>query len=79
MKEESREYVMNTLATMVVQDRAETEQRPFTQVFSEFRKSATYEELFDPDTGLWMNGPDYISEEYDLELKRDRLSIDNNR
>ena len=23
--------------------------------------------LFDKDTGLWMNGPDYISDEYDLE------------
>ena len=68
MKEESREYVMETLATMVVQDRAEAENRDFTDVLREFRRSKTFEKLFDESTGLWMNGPDYISDEYSIEL-----------
>ena len=70
MKEESREYVMQTLATMVVQDRAAAENRSFEEVLREFRRSKTFGKLFDESTGLWMNGPDYISEEYDLELQK---------
>lgn len=68
MKEESREYVMETLATMVVQERAEAENRDFTDVLRDFRRSRTFEKLFDESTGLWMNGPDYISDEYSIEL-----------
>ena len=70
MSEDSRELAMNMLATMVVHDRAEREGRSFEDVFSEFRRSETFDALYDPDTELWMNGPDYISEEYDLELER---------
>ncbi len=68
MSEESKNYAMDLLATMVVQSRAEREGRSFDAVFSEFRKSKTYAMLYDSQTGLWMNGPDYISDEYDLEL-----------
>lgn len=70
MSDESRTYAMNLLATMVVQERAEREDRDFEEVFSEFRKSDTYANLYNYETGLWMNGPDYISDEYDLELER---------
>lgn len=70
MSDESREYAMNLLATMVVQQRAERSGQSFEEEFSEFRRSKTFEMLYDPDTGLWMNGPDYISDEYDIELGR---------
>ena len=68
--EESREFAMNLLATMVAEDRAKQEGKRFEEVFSELRRSKTFEELYDPETGLWLNGPDYISDEYDLELQR---------
>lgn len=69
MREEAREAAMEMIAAMMLSDRAERENRSFEEVFSEFRRSKTFEQLFDKDTGLWMNGPDYISDEYDLELR----------
>ena len=68
MKQESRGFAMESLATMVVQDRALMENRSFADVLREFRKSKTFERLFDESTDLWMNGPDYISDEYSMEL-----------
>lgn len=70
INDESREYAMQLLAAMVVEKRAEKENRPKEDVWSEFRKSTTFASLFDAGTGLWLNGPDYISDEYDLELNR---------
>lgn len=68
MRQESREYAMESLATMVVQDRAMMENRSFAEVLREFRRSETFDRLFDETTDLWMNGPDYISDEYSIEL-----------
>ena len=68
-----RERAMQSLAVMVVMDRAKREKRPAHEVFSDFRRSGTFKMLFNKDTGLWLNGPDYISEEYDLELERQKL------
>ena len=70
MRKEAMEHAMELLAAMVVEERALKENRTREEVFKEFRRSRTYEELFDPETGLWENGPDYISDEYDLELER---------
>ena len=44
MKEEVRETAMELLATMMLRDRAEREGRSFTDVFSEVRRSKTFEE-----------------------------------
>lgn len=68
MKAEFREHAMQALVAMVVEDRAKKEKRPAVEVLRQFRRSRTYAMLFDKDTGLWMNGPDYISEEYDLDI-----------
>ena len=68
MKAAFREHAMQSLVAMVVADRAKKEKRPAEDVLREFRLSRTFEMLFDKDTGLWMNGSDYISEEYDREL-----------
>lgn len=70
MKTESREFAMDLLVAMVIEARAEEENRSFTDVFRKFRKSVTFAELYDEETGLWMNGPDYISDEYTAELAR---------
>lgn len=68
MTEASREYVMELLATMVVADKSLKENKNPEDVLRDFRKSKTYAMLFDAETGLWMNGPDYISDEYNFEL-----------
>lgn len=62
---------MESLVTMMVFDRAKREGRDPVGVLIEFRKSHTYQNLYDSRTGLWENGPDYLSEEYDLELQSD--------
>ena len=67
MTESSREYAMELLATMVMADKAEKENRTPQEVFSEFRKSDTFAKLFDPELELWI----YISDEYDMELARE--------
>ena len=36
-------------------------------------KSKTAEMLFDEDTDMWMNGPDYIAEEYRLEMRAKKV------
>lgn len=76
MNEEAREHAMELLAAMMVADKAEKEKKSQEEVWREFRKSLTYRNLFEPETGLWMNGPDYISEEYDEELKRKTVISD---
>lgn len=69
MRATFREFAMQTLAAMVVEDRAKRSKQSTEEVLRAFRRSRTYAMLFDKDTGLWMNGPDYISDEYDLELQ----------
>ena len=70
MKESFREFAMQSLTAMVVEDRAKKEKRPTEELFRQFRRSRTYAMLFNKDAGLWLNGPDYISDEYDLELEQ---------
>ena len=69
MTNESREYTMNLLATMVAQDIAKKESLSFEEAFSEFRKTRTFMMLYESETGLWLNGPDYIFDEYNLEKR----------
>ena len=70
MNRNSIEASINLLTTMVIQGRAKRENRGFVEVFREFRRSVTFQDLYDPESGLWLNGPDYISDEYDMELGR---------
>lgn len=72
MTEAQREYTMEVLATMVIEDRAKKESRKQKEVLKEFRKSQTFGMLFDPEYELWMNGPDYISDEYDIEIEKNK-------
>ncbi len=70
MKTEAREYVMEILTAMVIESRASREMRTQEEVFKEFRRSKTFENLYNPELELWMNGPDYISDEYDIEINK---------
>ncbi len=46
-----------------------TEDLLLIQAFSKFIKSKAGHMLFDASTDMWMNGPDYIAEEYRIEKK----------
>ncbi len=39
-----------------------------TKAFLKFMNSKTGEMLFDESTDMWMNGPDYIADEYRREM-----------
>lgn len=77
MNKEANNYVIDILTSMVVEALSERQSRDFTEVFREFRRSRTYKKLLDTETGLWMNGPDYIEDEYNLETGADMQSVMN--
>ena len=66
---ELKELSMELLLGMMLEDRAAREGRSWLEVFREFRRSNTMRMLFDEGTGLWENGPAYLSDEWDLERK----------
>ena len=64
-KEASKyEYTMGLLAEMASINIARQQKISRTKAFSRFMRSKTGEMLFDESTDLWMNGPDYIADEY---------------
>ena len=43
---------------------------PFERVMLDFSQSGTYEALFDFDTGIWKEGPEYLRSLYDEERSK---------
>ncbi len=64
MKISKYEYTMQLLAGMASINIARRQKISRTKAFFRFMKSKTAEMLFDEDTDMWMNGPDYIADEY---------------
>lgn len=64
------EYTIELLAAMASSNIAKQQKISKTKAFTKFMKSKTAEMLFDESTYLWMNGPDYIADEYRREKKR---------
>ena len=73
LTENGKELAMELLCAMTVEDIAVETGRDVEDVYKEFRSSNTFEMIFNEETGLWMNGPTYIMEEYDHEIHRDYL------
>ena len=48
---------------------AEENHVPLERAALDFMRSRTYEELFDFDLGVWREGPDYLRDLYDEELR----------
>ena len=69
MKESENEYILELLAAMVAQNIAKRQKISRRKAFTRFMKSKTAEMLFDESTYMWMNGPDYIADEYRIEKK----------
>ena len=49
---------------------SEEKQIPFEQAMLDFSQSGTYEDLFDFDTEIWKEGPDYLRGLYDEECSK---------
>ena len=63
------EYTM-VLLTMMASINIARRQKIFrTKAFSKFIRSETGRMLFDESTDMWMNGPNYIADEYMRERK----------
>ena len=63
------EYTMQLLAAMVSQNIAKRQKISREKAFFRFMRSKTGQMLFDEGTDMWMNGPDYIADEYRREIK----------
>jgi len=48
---------------------SEKQNLSYEEVLSTFSRSKTYKELFDYDTLLWTQGPDYLLAVYEAEVK----------
>lgn len=62
------EYTMELLAAMAAMNIAREKKISRTKAFFRFMKSQTADMLFDERTDMWMNGPDYIADEYRREM-----------
>ena len=65
---------MQLLAAMASINIARQQKVSRKKAFFKFKKSQTGEMLFDESSDLWMNGPDYIADEYRREMRARRKS-----
>ncbi len=68
MRVSKYEYTMELLAAMAAMNIAREKKIARTKAFFRFMKSQTADMLFDERTDMWMNGPDYIADEYRREM-----------
>lgn len=64
---ERKEATAITVMRCMLMSYANENHIPFEQAILEFSKSATYEDLFDFETEIWKEGPDYLRALYDEE------------
>lgn len=62
------EFGMELLVAMTASVIARKQKISKVHAFDKFIKSETARMLFDQDTGMWLNGPDYLAEEYKKEM-----------
>lgn len=60
-------FAMNLLAQMTISTIAKRTGTDPLDVIANFMESDTAKILYDKETGLWENGPDYIANEYEQE------------
>ncbi len=68
MKQSKYEFGMELLAAMTASVIAKRQGISRIRAFDKFIKSETAQMLFDESTGLWLNGPDYLADEYKREM-----------
>ncbi len=62
------EFGMELLAAMSASVIARKLKISKIRAFDNFMQSETARMLFDQDSGMWLNGPDYIADEYRREM-----------
>lgn len=64
MTDEQKEFCADLIFTDAVMDMAEDEGISKTEARRRLIESKAYDALYDFETGLWANGPDYFREFY---------------
>ncbi|MBR1590621.1 MAG: hypothetical protein IJ657_06070 [Acidaminococcaceae bacterium] len=64
---ERKEATAITVMRCMLVSYANEKHIPFDQVISDFSRSKTYEDLFDFETEIWKEGPDYLRSLYEEE------------
>lgn len=70
MKVSKYEYSMEILTAMTASVLAERQQISPLEAFDKFIQSETAALVFDEDSLFWWNGPDYLADEYEREMKK---------
>lgn len=63
------EYTMELLAAMTASEIAKRNNISKVQAFDKFIQSKTADMLFDDELNFWWNGPNYLADEYEREIK----------
>lgn len=58
-EEKKNSCAIKTMRTMLLK-LSESSKRPFEELLLEFSKSSIYDALFDFETEIWKEGPDYL-------------------
>ncbi len=68
MSQSKYEFGMELLTAMTASVIAKRQKISKIRAFDKFIKSETARMLFDEKTGMWLNGPDYLADEYKREM-----------
>ena len=58
---EEKDFVATEMLRLVVENIKKKEKKSFVSAFSKVIKSPAYDLLYNFDTGVWREGPDYIA------------------
>ena len=72
ISDEQKEFSAVTIMRCMLTAFSEENQIPFEQALLDFSGSQTYEMLFDFETEVWKEGPEYLRCLYGEELKKNR-------
>ncbi len=68
--DERKEATAITIMRCMLITLSEEKHIPFEQAMLDFSQSGTYEDLFDFDTEIWKEGPDYLRDLYEEECSK---------
>ena len=71
---EKKELCAVQLMRCMLEKHSEKNSIPFEEDFFRFSASPVYEALFDFDTGIWRDGPDYLESLYEQSLSQNAES-----
>lgn len=70
--DEQKEVCAILVMRTMLEDYCKDTGKNFEQELLKFTRSKTYEALFDFGTRLWAEGPDYLRDTYEAEIKKDK-------